>query len=149
MKRVLITGKGSYIGTSVEKYLTQWPDENQVDTIDMIDGSWWGKSFAGYGSVFHVAGIAHQDSRKISEERKKLYYAVNTDLTIETAKKAKADGVKQFIFMSSIIVYGLSAKIVETKVIIRDTVPASAGAYGGSKLKVELGKCTARSRRRR
>lgn len=116
MKRVLITGKGSYIGTSVEKYLTQWPDENQVDTIDMIDGSWWGKSFAGYGSVFHVAGIAHQDSRKISEERKKLYYAVNTDLTIETAKKAKADGVKQFIFMSSIIVYGLSAKIVETKV---------------------------------
>ena len=35
-----------------------------------------------------------------------LYYSVNRDLTIETAKKAKLNGVKQFIFMSSIIVYG-------------------------------------------
>lgn len=139
MKRILITGANSYIGTSVEKYLLQWPDEYQVDTIDMIDGSWRGKSFAGYDSVFHVAGIAHQDSGKISEERKKLYYAVNTDLTVETAKKAKADGVKQFIFMSSIIVYGLSAKIGETKIITRDTVPTPAGAYGDSKLKAEQG----------
>ena len=139
MKRILITGANSYIGTSVEKYLLQWPDEYQVDTIDMIDGSWREKSFAGYDSVFHVAGIAHQDSGKITEERKKLYYQVNTDLAIETAKKAKADGVKQFIFMSSIIVYGVSAKMGEKKVITRDTVPAPAGAYGGSKLQAELG----------
>ncbi len=89
MKRILITGANSYIGTSVEKYLAQWPDQYQVDTIDMIDGSWREKSFAGYDSVFHVAGIAHQDSGKITEERKRLYYKVNTDLTIDAAKKAK------------------------------------------------------------
>lgn len=139
MKRILITGANSYIGTSVEKHLAQWPEEYQVDTIDMVDGSWREKSFAGYDSVFHVAGIAHQDSGKITEERKRLYYAVNTDLTIETAKKAKSEGVGQFIFMSSIIVYGASAKIGEKKVITRTTPPAPDGAYGDSKLQAELG----------
>ena len=139
MKRILITGANSYIGTSVEKYLAQWPDQYQVDTIDMIDDSWREKSFAGYDCVFHVAGIAHQDSGKITEERKQLYYKVNTDLTVDTAKKAKADGVKQFIFMSSIIVYGLSAKMGEMKVITTETKPTPEGAYGDSKLQAELG----------
>ena len=139
MKRILITGANSYIGTSFEKYMAQWPDEYQVDTIDMRGDAWREKSFAGYDSVFHVAGIAHQDSGKITEERKQLYYKVNTDLTIETAKKAKAEGVGQFIFMSSIIVYGASAKMGEKKVITRDTVPSPVGAYGDSKLQAELG----------
>lgn len=89
--------------------------------------------------MFHVAGIVHQDSGKITEERKQLYYKVNTDLTIETAKKAKVEGVSQFIFMSSIIVYGASAKMGEKKVITKDTVPAPAGAYGDSKLQAEKG----------
>jgi nucleoside-diphosphate-sugar epimerase len=139
MKRILITGKNSYIGTSVEKYLAQWPEQYQVDTIDMIDGSWREMNFAGYDSVFHVAGIAHQDSGRITEARKQQYYRVNTDLAIETAKKAKADGVKQFIFMSSIIIYGASAKIGEKKVINRETNPAPEGAYGDSKLQAEFG----------
>lgn len=139
MKKILITGANSYIGTSVEKYLSQWPEAYHVDTIDMVDGSWRNKSFEGYDSVFHVAGIAHQDSGKITEERKQLYYKVNTDLTIDTAKKAKAEGVSQFIFMSSIIVYGASAKMGEKKVITRETKPAPAGAYGDSKLQAELG----------
>lgn len=139
MKRILITGANSYIGTSVEKYLFQWPTEYQVDTIDMVDGSWREKSFAGYDSVFHVAGIAHQDSGRITEERKQLYYKVNTDLTVDTAKKAKSDGVKQFIFMSSIIIYGASGKMGEKKVITRDTKPAPEGAYGDSKLQAENG----------
>ena len=47
MKRILITGANSYIGTSVEKYLSQWPEEYHVDTIDMVDGSWRNKSFEG------------------------------------------------------------------------------------------------------
>ena len=139
MKKILITGANSYIGTSFANYMAKWPDEYQVDTIDMIDGSWREKSFAGYDSVFHVAGIAHQDSGKITEERKQLYFKVNTDLTVDTARKAKADGVGQFIFMSSIIVYGASARLGENKVITRDTKPTPAGAYGMSKLKAEEG----------
>lgn len=87
MKRILITGANSYIGTSVESYLKQWPDEYYVETIDMIDGSWRNKDFSGFDVVYHVAGIAHSDNGKISREKERLYYSVNTDLTVETAKK--------------------------------------------------------------
>ena len=131
MKKILITGANSYIGTSFEKYITEnFSEEYQVDTIDMIDGSWREKSFAGYDVVYHVAGIAHSDSGKISAEKEKLYRSVNTDLTIETAKKAKSDGVRQFIFMSSAIVYGDSGKIGKKKVITRDTPTHPANCYG-------------------
>lgn len=139
MKKILITGANSYIGTSFEKYMSQWPDQYQVDTVDMIDGSWREKSFAGYDSVFHVAGIAHSDTGNVTEERKAFYYKINTDLTVETAKKAKADGVKQFIFMSSAIVYGDSAPIGKTKVITKDTPVNPANFYGDSKVQAENG----------
>lgn len=139
MKKILITGANSYIGTSFEKYMAQWPDRYQVDTVDMIDGTWREKSFTGYDRVYHVAGIAHSDSGKISPEKAKLYYAVNTDLTVETAKKAKAEGVKQFIFMSSAIVYGESAPIGKTKVITKDTPVSPANSYGDSKVQAENG----------
>lgn len=139
MKKILITGAGSYIGTSFEEYMKQWPDKYSTDTVDMIDGSWRDKDFSHYDSVYHVAGIAHSDSGKISEERAKLYYSVNTDLTIETAKKAKAEGVRQFIFMSSAIVYGDSAPIGKKKIITKDTPVNPANCYGDSKVKAEDG----------
>ena len=140
MKKILITGANSYIGTSFEKYIKESHPENYVvDTVDMIDGTWREKDFSGYDSVFHVAGIAHSDGGNISEERSKLYYAVNTDLTIETAKKAKADGVKQFIFMSSAIVYGDSAPIGKSKKITRETPVNPANCYGDSKVQAEKG----------
>lgn len=139
MKHILITGAGSYIGTAFEKYMAQWPERYQVDTVDMIDGSWREKSFSGYDTVFHVAGIAHADTGEVSEERKALYYRVNTDLTVETAKKARAEGVGQFIFMSSAIVYGDSAPIGKTKVITADTPVSPANFYGDSKVRAEEG----------
>lgn len=139
MKKILITGANSYIGVSFEKYMAQWPEQYQVDTVDMIDGTWREKDFSGYDAVFHVAGIAHSDNGKISPEKAKLYYAVNTDLTVETAKKAKADGVKQFIFMSSAIVYGESAPLGKTKVITKDTPVSPANSYGDSKVQAENG----------
>ncbi len=140
MKKILITGANSYIGTSFESYINKyWPDAYQVDTLDMVDGSWREKNFSGYDSVFHVAGIAHADVGHVSEETKALYYKVNTDLTVEAAKKAKAEGVKQFIFMSSAIVYGESAPIGQTKRITGDTEPQPANFYGDSKLQAEKG----------
>lgn len=131
MKKILITGANSYVGTSFEKWLSQWPDKYHVDTIDMIDGSWRKKSFAGYDAVFHVAGIAH---RKETKQNAHLYYEVNRDLAIETAKKAKADGVRQFIFMSSMSVYGM-----ETGCISKNTATNPKSHYGKSKLEAEQG----------
>ena len=140
MKKILITGANSYIGTSFENYINKnFADKYTVDTVDMIDGSWRDKGFSGYDTVYHVAGIAHSDTGKVSEERKRFYYSVNTDLTIETAKKAKAEGVKQFIFMSSAIVYGDSAPIGKEKVITKDTPLSPANFYGDSKVRAEKG----------
>lgn len=137
MKKILITGSNSYIGTSFEKYMSKWPEKYQIDTIDMKDKNWEEKSFSGYDVVFHVAGIAHSDDGKISAEKEKLYYSVNTDLTAKTAKKARNDGVKQFIFMSSCIVYGESAPIGKNKIITKETVVSPANCYGDSKVQAE------------
>lgn len=140
MKRILITGANSYIGTSFEKYIKDnYNEDFHIDTIDMIDSTWKDYDFSKYDTVFHVAGIAHSDNGRISEEKSKLYYKVNTDLTIETAQKAKNDGVKQFIFMSSAIVYGESAPIGRKKIITRDTPVSPANSYGDSKVKAEIG----------
>ncbi len=140
MKKILITGANSYIGTSFERYMKEYySDSCVIDTVDMLDASWRKKSFAGYDTVFHVAGIAHSDTGGISEEKSKKYYAVNRDLTIETAEKSKSDGVKQFIFMSSAIVYGASAPIGKTKVITKDTPIGADNSYGDSKVQAENG----------
>ena len=64
MKKIIITGAKSYIGTSFESYMKQFAEEYSVDTVDMIDGTWREKSFAEYDVVFHVAGIAHQKETK-------------------------------------------------------------------------------------
>ena len=134
VKKVLITGKDSYIGTSFEKWLSQWPDKYMVDTIDMKGDTWKDNDFSEYDVVFHVAGIAHVSS---NSKREDLYYRVNRDLAVETAIKAKAEGVKQFIFMSSIIVYGGSKSC--KRVIDQDTVPKPNNFYGRSKLQAEEG----------
>lgn len=129
MKKILITGAGSYIGESFARYIkTNCPDWF-VDTVDMIDGTWREKDFSGYDSVFHVAGIAH---RKETKENASLYYTVNRDLAEETARKAKAEGVGQFVFLSSMSVYGM-----ETGEITRQTQPAPKSHYGSSKLEAE------------
>ncbi len=140
MTKVLITGANSYIGTSFENYLkTNYPNNYMVDTLDMIDGSWRNFDFSSYDTIFHVAGIAHADVGKVTDEQKKLYYDVNTDLTIETAEKAKKDGVKQFVYMSSAIIYGDSSPIGKEKNITKSTLPSPANFYGDSKLKAEQG----------
>lgn len=129
MKKILITGANSYIGTSFEKYIRQWKEEYTVDTVDMIEGTWKEKDLSKYDVVFHVAGIAHI---KETKENAPLYYKVNRDLVYEVAKKVKADGVTQFIFLSSMSVYGM-----ETGVISRNTIPEPKSNYGKSKLQAE------------
>ena len=139
MKKVLITGAGSYIGTTFETWIKEHSESITTETLDMKDPSWQDQDFHGYDAIFHVAGIAHADVGKVSEEQKALYYKVNTDLTIQCAKKAKAEGVGQFIFMSSIIVYGESAGIGKKRVITKETPLSPANFYGDSKVKAEEG----------
>lgn len=133
-KKVLITGAGSYIGESFKDYASKhYGDNLDIDTVDMISPKWRDTDFSQYAIVYHVAGLAHADVGHVSDEVKEKYYQVNTDLTIEVAKKAKAAGVKQFIFMSSMIVYGESAPFGKEKMVDENTIPTPANFYGDSK----------------
>lgn len=129
MKRILITGAGSYIGTSFEKYLKDFGDEYSVDTVDTVDGSWREKSFSGYDAVFHVAGIAHI---KETKDNAHIYYEVNRDLVKDVAEKAKSDNVKQFVFLSSMSVYGLTKGRITEKTKLNPNTN-----YGKSKFEAE------------
>lgn len=138
-KKVLITGAGSYIGEMFEKYAQLHYMENfKIDTLDMLNPNWKEKDFSQYDIVYHVAGLAHADVGNVSEETKAKYYAVNTDLTVKVAEKAKAEGVKTFIFMSSMIVYGESAPYGTERIIDSYTVPTPANFYGDSKLQADV-----------
>lgn len=130
MKKILITGANSYIGVSFENYMKNF-EGYLVDTIDMIDPSWRNFDFSGYDVVFHVAGIAHI---KETKENCHLYYEVNRDMTIEAASKAKACGVRQFVFLSTMSVYGKN-----TGSITKKTSPKPNNSYGISKLQAEQG----------
>lgn len=139
MKRILITGANSYVGVSVEKHLNRWQECYQVDTVDMIGDGWRNMSFAGFDCIFHVAGIVHQEKAKHDPAQAELYERVNTRLAIETAEKAKAEGVKQFIFMSSASVYGLTASVGKQVMISKDTPLNPTDHYGISKKRAEEG----------
>ncbi|MFE2777938.1 NAD-dependent epimerase/dehydratase family protein [Aerococcus urinaeequi] len=134
MKKILITGQNSYIGNKFEKWVSQWPDEYQITKISVRNNDWKNQNWGIYDVVLNVAGIAHNSSDKSLED---LYYQVNRDLTIDLASKAKSDEVKQFIHLSSMIVYGASKTI--NGMIKKDTLPEPANFYGDSKLQGEIG----------
>ena len=134
MKRILITGKDSYIGLNFKKYLEQYPNDYYVEELDVRDDTWKEYDFSTFDVVYHVAGLAHSTP---DENQRELYYRVNTDLTYEVALKAKESKVKQFIFMSSIIVYG-SGTIGEDRVITKDTTLTPDNFYGDSKKQAEI-----------
>lgn len=131
---ILITGAGSYVGTSVERWIKNHSNY-RVDTLDMLKDTWRDTDFSIYDVVYHVAGIAHVNAKANMEA---LYYKVNRDLTIEVAQIAQKAGVKQFIFMSSMIVYHESRSL-KPEMITSDTQPCPNGFYGDSKLQAEKG----------
>lgn len=136
MKRVLITGAGSYVGESVRAYLLNTaPAQFEIDAVDTMNDAWKQADFTRYDIVFHVAGIAHVNA---DPKMKPLYYKVNRDLTIDVARVAKAAGVKQFVFMSSQIVFHESQSL-KTEVLTAETPPNPNGFYGDSKLQAENG----------
>lgn len=129
MKKILIAGANSYIGDSFRRYLDQWPDGYNVKVFDTIKDKPSAAFFDGFDAIFCVAGIAHI---KETEENRHLYFDINRDLVVEIASKAKEAGVRQFVLLSSMSVYGL-----ETGFITKGTVPHPTTAYGESKLQAD------------
>ena len=131
MKKILITGANSYIGQSFENWLDKSQGDYQVDTLDMINPAWKEYDFSPYDSIFHVAAIVHKNEKNLNQD---LYDKVNRDLPIELATLAKKAGVAQFIFLSSMSVYGNNEEV-----ITKSTKENPSTYYGKSKLAAENG----------
>jgi nucleoside-diphosphate-sugar epimerase len=129
MKKILITGSNSYIGNSFKYWVEDTPEKYIVETISLRDHSWKVKDFSKFDVVLHVAGIAHIKETVANVEN---YFSINRDLAFEVAKKSKKAGIKQFIFLSTMSVYG-----IETGLINLDTPPKPKNAYGRSKFQAE------------
>ncbi len=132
MKKILITGANSFIGGSVRRELEKEPEKYQVDVLSVRNQLWEEYDFSSYDVVYHVAAIVHLNEKR---ENENLYREINMELPYKIARKAKESGVKQFIFMSSMSVYGLD---VCTELITKDTVCHPVTIYGKSKYKAEL-----------
>jgi len=128
-EKILIIGAESYIGTSLEKWLSRYPLEYNIETIDVRLDDWRNEDFSSFDVAFHVAGIADV---KETRSNRQLFYRVNRDLAYEVALKAKSEGVKQFMFVSSISVYGLQKGVID-----KNTPLEPRTSYGKSKLEAE------------
>lgn len=126
-KQILITGRNSYIGSMFAEFTTEYG--YVTDIVDMIGMEWKSCDFSIYDAVVHVAAIVHKQERKYSQEE---YFKVNSELAFEVAQKAKNDGIKQFVFLSTMSVYG-----VRNGVVTKDTPCIPFNPYGESKLKAE------------
>lgn len=136
MRRVLITGAGSYVGGRVRERLEHEPGRFEVAELDVRDPSWRRFDLSGWDCVYHVAGIAHVSADPAMEP---LYMSVNRDLAIEVGRRAKAAGVGQLIFMSSAIVYGDAVPPGEASPITGETPVNPSNYYGLSKVEAEIG----------
>ena len=137
MKKILITGRGSYLGNSLKAYLEAFGNHYRVDCVSLRSGDWMEQSFRGYDAVYHTAAIVHQPRSKDAPGELARYRAVNCDLAVDAAKKAKAEGVRQFVFLSTMAVYGLTAAFGETVTITAQTPTVPTDNYGLSKLEAE------------
>ncbi|HEY5536026.1 MAG TPA: NAD-dependent epimerase/dehydratase family protein [Ignavibacteria bacterium] len=98
MNRILIIGTQSFIGAN---FLELSRNQN-IQEVSLKEKLPEEIDFVSIDIVLHLAAIVHQ-SKKTSELE---YFRVNRDLCISVAEEAKKAGVRQFIFLSTVKVYG-------------------------------------------
>lgn len=131
---MIITGADSYIGSHIQSYILSHDRTFSVEQLDVTDHKWQDFDFSGYDAVVHVAAIVHR--KDIADWD--CYRRVNVDLTAQIARKARSQGVRQFVFLSSMAVYGVEKSLSAQKsVIAADSAPAPTTMYGRSKLLAE------------
>ena len=124
--KILITGSSGFVGSYfINHYKNKYDIKSfsfRKDGIDTLDCS-------GVDVVFHLSALVHQMGGASSEE----YRKVNVTQTMQLARKAKKSGVKHFVFMSTVKVYGEETDGVYTE----NTICNPEDEYGKSKLKAE------------
>lgn len=134
MKKILITGKTGYVAKNLLKHLNTFPNEYSCECISLKEDAWRDIDLSIYDAIVHTAAIVHQ---KESAANENSYKIINTDLTYELASKAKNSGVRHFIYMSSMSVYGLEGQIGKSVIVSADTPCNPCSFYGKSKLEAE------------
>lgn len=129
---ILIIGKDSYIGNHIDEWLTQFG--HIVTQLDVLTDEWKSYDYSAFDAIVHVAGIVHRPDCIDWE----LYKRVNADMPLEIAKKAKEQGVKLYIYFSTMGVYKMG-KEFRPSIVRKDTplVGDVGSMYGKSKLMAE------------
>lgn len=133
MKRILITGATSWIGSEVAAHLAAFPGMYGAERVSLRGEGWKERSWEGFDSVLHLAAVVHEGEK--AGDMGGLYDEVNVELTRQAALKAKSEGVPHFCFLSSFSVYGAEEGGVEEVGADTETKPSTL--YGKSKLAAE------------
>lgn len=129
---ILIIGKDSYIGNHIDEWLSNYGWK--VTQLDVLTDEWKSFDYSPYDAIVHVAGIVHRPDCKDWD----LYRSVNAEMPIAIATMAKKQGIKQYIFFSTMAVYG-KGKALAPNIMNENSPLATKGMYGGSKLMAEEG----------
>jgi UDP-glucose 4-epimerase len=126
MNNILLTGSSGFIGTYfIHKYKSKYNIKQfsfLKDDIAMLD-------LEKIDVIIHLSALVHQMGGASASE----YERVNVEQTLALAKRAKESGVRHFIFMSSVKVYGEESDTPYTE----RTPCLPEDEYGKSKLKAE------------
>jgi nucleoside-diphosphate-sugar epimerase len=129
MQRILIIGANSFIGTNFMKSSVY----KEIREVSLLENRLEDINFENVDVVLHLAALVHQ-SKKIKTEE---YFNINRDLPVKVAEQAKRSGVKQFIFLSTVKVYG---KFVPgSEAWNEDSLCFPEDYYGMSKFQAENG----------
>ena len=126
MKKLLITGSNGFVGSY---FINKYREKYEIKTFSFLKDDINALDCSVVDVVFHLSALVHQMGGASAEE----YEKVNVTQTLELAKKAKKSGVKHFIFMSTVKVYGEETESVYTE----KSICNPEDEYGKSKLKAE------------
>lgn len=124
---ILLTGSNGFVGSY---FKSNYSNKYNIDTFSFLNDNFQALELSNIDTIIHLSALVHQMSGASEEE----YEKVNVTQTLSLAKKAKESGVKHFIFMSTVKVYGEETDIAYTEQ--SDCIPQDE--YGKSKLKAEL-----------
>ncbi|MDN5102204.1 NAD-dependent epimerase/dehydratase family protein [Aliarcobacter butzleri] len=126
MSKLLITGSNGFIGNY---FINNYKSKYNIKTFSFLKDDINNLNCGDIDVVFHLSALVHQMGGASANE----YERINVIQTIELAKKAKESGVKHFVFMSTVKVYGEETNSKYTE----NTVCNPEDDYGKSKLKAE------------
>lgn len=130
-KTLMITGASGFVGSNfIEKY----KDEYSIITVCLIEKAPEELDYNDVDCILHLAALVHQ--MKGAPEEK--YFEVNTELTKRLAEAAKKNGVKHFVFYSTVKVFGYDGDLYNHNIILDADSPCNpSDPYGASKYEAE------------